>query len=240
MKRRGMKLPVNKIICGNCRDIMKGWKLPKDTVIITDPPYGIDYKKIQGSRPNEAEYEAIQGDETEMDLSFLLDKNELKIIFGLQNSWRQIPSKGTWLCWDKRYNPKHDKFDKLLGSAFELIWSSSDSGYYRIYRVAHGGWFNADSINYRGKRFHPTQKPVKLLLAIINDFTKQNSLILDPFCGSGTTCIAAKMLGRDYIGIDISEKYCEITRERLKHVVRGSRLGFFDKKPKKKKRSRLI
>jgi site-specific DNA-methyltransferase (adenine-specific) len=51
--------------------------------------------------------------------------------------------------------------------------------------------------------------------------TAKGTLILDPFCGSGTTCVAAKMLGRNYIGIDISEEYCEIARMRLKAVDAG-------------------
>jgi DNA modification methylase len=46
-------------------------------------------------------------------------------------------------------------------------------------------------------------------------------LILDPFCGSGTTCVAAKKLGRRFIGIDISSEYCEIARKRLEAVETG-------------------
>ena len=68
---------------------------------------------------------------------------------------------------------------------------------------------------------HPTQKPVELMAWLIKTYSNPNQLILDPFCGSGTTCVAAKMLGRRYIGIEISEKYCEIARMRLKAVDTG-------------------
>lgn len=68
---------------------------------------------------------------------------------------------------------------------------------------------------------HYTIKPLRLIMYLILGFTKPNSLILDPFCGSGTTCVAAKMLGRRYIGVDISESSCRIARMSLKAVDTG-------------------
>ena len=65
---------------------------------------------------------------------------------------------------------------------------------------------------------HPTQKPIGLLCELTQDFSNEGDIILDPFMGSGTTCVAAKKLGRRYIGIEISEDYCEIARERLKYT----------------------
>ena len=69
---------------------------------------------------------------------------------------------------------------------------------------------------------HPCAKPIKFWTQLLNrcSITSQD-LILDPFCGSGTTCVAAKMLGRRYIGIDISPEYCEIARSRLEAVDTG-------------------
>jgi len=68
---------------------------------------------------------------------------------------------------------------------------------------------------------HPAEKPVGLLGKLIHAITITGEVVLDPFCGSGTTCVAAKMLGRNYIGIDISEEYCEIARQRLRAVDTG-------------------
>lgn len=65
---------------------------------------------------------------------------------------------------------------------------------------------------------HPTQKPEYLLEEIILASTRENDLILDPFVGSGTTCVVAKRLGRRYIGIDFVEEYLEIAKKRLESV----------------------
>jgi len=65
---------------------------------------------------------------------------------------------------------------------------------------------------------HPTQKPLKLIKYIIRKYTKKDDIILDPFLGSGTTAVACKELGRRYIGIEISEKYCEIAKNRIKAI----------------------
>lgn len=63
---------------------------------------------------------------------------------------------------------------------------------------------------------HPAIFPLKVIKELILLLTYDKGLVLDPFCGSGTTCLAAKELSRKYIGIDISEKYCKISRDRLK------------------------
>ena len=68
---------------------------------------------------------------------------------------------------------------------------------------------------------HPTEKPLPLMIWCVESYSQPNDLILDPFCGSGTTCVAARKLGRRYIGIDISSEYCEIARKRLAAVDDG-------------------
>lgn len=65
---------------------------------------------------------------------------------------------------------------------------------------------------------HPTQKPEYILERIILASTKEDALIIDPFCGSGTTGVVAKRYGRKFIGIDISEEYLEIAKKRIMKV----------------------
>ena len=62
---------------------------------------------------------------------------------------------------------------------------------------------------------HPCPKPEALMLTLVEQFTDQGEVILDPFMGSGTTLVAAKRLGRRAIGIELKEKYCEIAAKRL-------------------------
>lgn len=66
---------------------------------------------------------------------------------------------------------------------------------------------------------YPTQKPVLLLKQVINIATDEGDLVLDPFCGSGTTCVAAKLMGRNYIGMDKSKDAVELSKKRLYEMV---------------------
>ena len=66
---------------------------------------------------------------------------------------------------------------------------------------------------------HPTQKPEYLLERIILASTEEEQVILDPFCGSGTTGVEAVRYGRKFIGIDVSEEYMEISKKRLEKVL---------------------
>lgn len=62
---------------------------------------------------------------------------------------------------------------------------------------------------------HPTQKPVQLMRALIELTTQPNQVVVDPFCGSGSTLVAAAMSGRRYLGIDSDPEYCELARRRV-------------------------
>lgn len=70
-----------------------------------------------------------------------------------------------------------------------------------------------------GNKAHSTQKPEKLLYKIILSSTKPNDIILDPFFGTGTTGAVAKMLGRNYIGIEREQKYINIAQQRLDNIM---------------------
>lgn len=68
---------------------------------------------------------------------------------------------------------------------------------------------------------YPTQKPILLLEQIIKLASDEGDIILDPFCGSGTTLVAAKLLGRQYIGIDSSKEAVSLTNERLANPIKS-------------------
>lgn len=67
---------------------------------------------------------------------------------------------------------------------------------------------------------HPTQKPVELLKRIILASTKKDDLVLDPFCGSSTTGVAAVLLNRKYVGIDLESEYLQLSKKRLEETIR--------------------
>ncbi len=66
---------------------------------------------------------------------------------------------------------------------------------------------------------HPTQKPVRLMQSLIELTTQEGQIVLDPFCGSGSTLVAAKLLGRDYIGIEANREYALIAEARLNNEI---------------------
>ncbi|MEK6879024.1 MAG: site-specific DNA-methyltransferase [Nanoarchaeota archaeon] len=87
----------------------------------------------------------------------------------------------------------------------------------------NGRGFLRDGIKIQGKegqnkKLHKWQQDLDWYIYYIEKLTKPNDTVLDLFCGSGTVCVAAKMLNRQFIGIDISHEYCEIARNRLKEA----------------------
>lgn len=208
---------------GDCLEFMKTLEDKSIDLVLTDPPYGIDYnpnwKTWSGYKQNKNK---IIGDEKKFNPIPFLERFENIILFGANNYSDLLPC-GNWIIWDKRLN---EKMDKMIGNPYEMAWyrHKKIKGE-KIYRILHGGVINADSSFGNNEiRIHPTQKPVKLFQRILLDFTNKTDIIFDPFLGSGTTLIAAAQLGRNAIGCEISEKYCDIIRERVRNECRKVKL----------------
>ena len=94
--------------------------------------------------------------------------------------------------------------------------------------VNDGRLINCDVPQQRGQTFkqnyHPTVKPIKLMSYLITMGSRENDIILDPFCGSGTTCIAAYQLNRRFIGIEKEKDYVDIANTRLEPYLKQQKL----------------
>ena len=192
---------------GDCKEILPGLSFD---LIVTDPPYGINYSNSYDTGIQEQ----VVGDKNSDLARWLVTQHPTPmLVFGVNHFPDCLPVPGRWICWDKRVV---ESADRMLGSPFELAWMNTkqDKAGYMI-RLQHGGIVNADKAHE--KRKHPTQKPVKLLTRCLGYMP--DGVILDPFMGSGTTLRAAKDLGRKAIGIEIDEQYCEIAVKRLAQEV---------------------
>ena len=214
-------IPENAIICGDCLEVMKDWPDNCVDLVLTDPPYGkvcyrgtggIGKLKEKNQTYESMEHWGITKKPDIEDLKKLLAAGTNYIVWGGNYFFEAFPSANCFLIWDKQ----GDWSDTCFAGVEMAITSFNTVA--RKFTCRRQG-FMTDSKD--GKIDHPTPKPSELMVWCVENYSQPGDLILDPFCGSGTTCIAAKMLGRRYIGIDISEEYCQIARQRLEAVDTG-------------------
>jgi len=180
-------------------------------VVITDPPYGIAATSYR-RQPGAVQYRPIAGDADTAAARALFEWLPAEMpaaVFGANCFPELLPHPGRWVCWDKRLTRAADR---MLGSAFELAWLNTSTGYDQMIRCLHGGVVNANGHGL--KRVHPTEKPVPMLRELIG-VVGGSGVICDPFAGSGTTLRAAKDLGRRAVGIELDEQYCEVAAQRM-------------------------
>jgi len=109
--------------------------------------------------------------------------------------------------WDKKTG---------AGSQYERIFERNGSKAYCVFR--HYLINSTVAASYTGDKFtgHPSQKPVKLLIELLEKFTNSDNLVFDPFMGSGTTGVACARTGRRFVGCEIDEEYFDIAVKRIK------------------------
>jgi len=177
---------------GDCREILPQLDVKVD-LVLTDPPY-----------PNQhLEYGSC-------DISLLNQFDCRQLVFWSAN--QEFPLKYTAIhIWDKHHYG--------LDCQYERIFERNGKISYRVYE----GHTVFSSVSAKMAKDicwqHPSQKPQKVILKLVDDYSEIGNLILDPFLGSGTTCYCAKKLGRRSIGIEIEEKYCQIAAKRCSQEV---------------------
>ena len=178
--------------------------------LIFDPPYGVDYQS--GRRREKLASSILNDTDTSVrDAALRMwEPDKPALVFG---SWKIRRPEGTRarLIWDTK---------GALGMGdLSIPWKPSDQ---EIYVLGKGPWQGARSNNVlsfapvqstaKNGRKHPHEKPVRLMAELI---AKTFGVVADPTAGSGSTLVAAKMLGRASIGVELDERYCEEAAKRL-------------------------
>jgi len=217
-------MEVNKIIQGDCLEILKTFPDESVDMICTDPPYGIGFV----SNHRKIKYDKIENDNN---LDWLL--------MFVKESYRVAKNNTAHYIFCSFHNI--DIFKFAFGKKFDvkniLVWVKNNTSmgdltgnfasktefilFIQKGRRFINGSRDSNVLEFKrtGNKHHPTEKPVDLLKYLINKFSNKGDVILDPFMGSGSTLVAAKEISRNYIGIEINSEYIKMAEERLARIL---------------------
>lgn len=226
------QLGRHRLICGDSTDkatverLMNG---KKADMVLSDPPYGMcldtDFSGAVGilksigkknhTRGNK--YDKVIGDNEDFKPELIntffdnFDYCKEVFLFGADYFAELLPNKndGSWLVWDKRKESQAD----AIGSEFELIWCKNKHKR-RMLRHDWFGFLSSQNAKDAQHRVHPTQKPVTLLVDIINQWGNDCKNIVDLYGGSGSTLIACEQLNRVCYMAELDPKYCDVIIKR--------------------------
>ncbi len=224
---------MRRLILGDCRRVMK--KLAEEgfrcDMILTDPPYNISNDaavitrnggKFGKAKPIAPKFDFDHTIEPEEWLPLaieLLKEDAVLVIFCAD---RQIPEyyrilerygfKYMLSAWVKPNPTPQARKVKWCTGLEHFIIAYRGKHHYNYKAGMHPGYIIASSPR---KRYHPTEKPQKVLREIIKWWSFPGDVILDPFAGSGSTGVAAVSLGRCFVGIEIDKEYFEVMKKRV-------------------------
>ena len=225
---------MNKIICGDCLEVMK--EIPDNTIdlILTSPPYedvksagyGVKTKDVLFLKLYSEfwdkflkEYKRIIKDTGQIFIN-MKSKTMDKMIMTphwieFTEGFQQLKFK-SYIIW--KYAGSFDSTNKRMHLDYEIIYHLSKGD--NIYLNQEGidpltsVWYIPHNIPKKDRK-HPTQMPIKLAERIINLASRKGETVLDTFNGVGTTTMACKKSGRNFIGIEINPEYCKIANQFL-------------------------
>ncbi|HTV06664.1 MAG TPA: DNA methyltransferase [Acidobacteriaceae bacterium] len=208
---------TNTIVHGDCIEVMR--QMPAESVdfILSDPPYLVNYRDRTGR--------SIQNDSNDdwlkpamKEAYRVLKQNRLMLCFygwpraeKFLEAWREAGFRPVGhLVFRKSYTTKA-KFLKYQHEQAYLLAKGNPP-------VPQNPLPDVQRFLYTGNMLHPTQKAVMSLVPVIRAYSLPSDLVLDAFCGSGSTCAAALLTGRKYIGIEMDETYFSAAQRRMERV----------------------
>jgi len=225
---------------GDCREILP--TLEGVRHIITDPPYEDELHQAFGKkiRRNDGahlprsvnmlkpiEFEGINATREDVAAALVKAAEGWLIVFTLAEgvrAWRDpIQAAGgkwdTTLAWIKPdASPRFNGQGAARG--FECAITAWCGKGYRSWNAGGKRGIYTHCVNTGRQGEHPTEKPLPLMADLILDYTRPGELICDPFCGSGTTGVAAVKSGRQFVGIERDEKWFDLSRRRISDALR--------------------
>ena len=236
-------MKLNKIICGDALEELR--KLPKNSInlVITSPPYNkhsadrkhsptdswnkanISYGEFKDDLP-EGEYQHQQIKIIKECLRILKDDGSIfynhkprivnhRVIF--PHEWLMEFNIRQMIIWDRGSSPSLDPI-RFMPITEYIFW---------ITKLTDTPKFNPKAFQYKeiwrinpeSNNVHPAPFPKEIPARCINACSNKGDIVLDPFLGSGTTALAAKFLGRNYIGIEKNPEYVKIAEDRLRQGI---------------------
>jgi len=206
---------INNVITGDCVTLMENLPPGSVDLIVTDPPYLTKYKDRKGR-------------------SFANDDNDRWLTGAYRQMYRVL--KGHTFCVSFYGWSKAERFIRAWRAAgFSPVGHLIFVKGYRSHREPRFVAFHHEQayllvkgdpkpreilgdvmeFKYTGNKYHPSQKPIEALEPLIRAYSDPDDVVLDPFCGSGATLLAAKKLRRRYIGYELVDNYARGARFRL-------------------------
>ena len=205
---------INQLIHADCLMVLPHLAAGSVNFVLTDPPYLARYRSRDGR--------SILNDDNDLwlkpafaELYRVLERHSFCVSFyGTNHADRFIAAYRNagfrivgHFVFPKRYTSSTRYLHYQHECAYLLVKGNPKAPEDTIVDVLD--W------KYTGNRLHPTQKPLSILLPLVETFSEQDGTVLDPFSGSGSSLVAAKRLGRNYFGIELDQKYHAISRQRL-------------------------
>ena len=208
---------INSITQGDCIQVMHQMSANSVDFILTDPPYLVNYRDRDGRTiQNDANADWLKPAMREA--YRVLKQNRVAVMFygwtkvdAFFEAWKEAGFQPVGhIVFRKKYSSKSRFFSYQHEQAYLLAKGRPPLPKQPLADVL--------DMPYSGNKLHPTQKPVAALAPLLRSFTLPGELVFDPFTGSGSTCAAALLTGRRYIGIELDAQFHQAASQRLDRV----------------------